>query len=51
MKKELQREGSAPFRFVLTTTEEQDIIQALKISAQLEWGDGWAFIKKCWPAW
>ena len=36
VKKELQREGTAPFRSVLTPTEEQDIVQALKISAQLE---------------
>lgn len=38
--KELQREGCAWFRSLLTPTEEQDIVEALKISAQLGWPCG-----------
>ena len=45
MKKELQRESTAPFRSVLTPMEEQDIVQALKISAQLEWPCGTEEVK------
>ena len=38
--KELQREDCAWFRSLLTPTEEQDIVEALKISAQLGWPCG-----------
>ena len=40
MKKELQREGSGRIRSVSTPTEEQDIVEASKISAQLGWPCG-----------
>ena len=45
VKKQLQREGSGQFRSVLTPTKEQDIVKALKISAQLGWPCGTEEVK------
>ena len=45
VKKEPQGEGSGRFRSVLTLKEEQDIVEALKISAQLGWPCGTKEVK------
>ena len=45
VKKQSQREVSGQFRSVLTPTEEQDIVKALKISAQLGWSCGTEEVK------
>ena len=45
VKKEPQGEGSGRFRSVLTPKEEQDIMEALKISAQLGWPCGTEEVK------